>query len=192
MSSHAWRALSLWLPQLPATLQKRVRRSLANILDFLGKKQRTDGSFLALWFGDQYAADQLAPVYGTAVVLENLQGVKEPWLQKARDFLLAQQLPSGAWGDAATRRPNVIFTARALTALAPCPEAKNALQRGFDFLRPYLEDEKELPVEPIGLIFHNCVLGKTLRRFHSPALCKRVQSEDFSCPSQGRAYQACS
>ena len=185
LSSHAWRALSLWLPQLPATLQKRVRRSLANILDFLEKKQRDDGSFLALWFGDQYAADQLAPVYGTAVVLENLQGVKEPWLQKARDFLLAQQLPSGAWGDAATRRPNVIFTARALAALAPCPEAKETLQRGFDFLRPYLEDEKELPVEPIGLYFSQLWYSEKLypKIFIVQALCKRVQGA--GCRVQG-------
>ena len=153
LSAHAWRALALWLPQLPAALQKRVRRSLTKILGFLEKKQHADGSFLALWFGDQYAVGQLAPVYGTAVVLENLQGVEQAWLQKARNFLLAQQLSSGAWGDASTQRPNVIFTARVLAALAPCQEAKEALQRGIDFLRPYLEGEKELPAEPVGLYF---------------------------------------
>ncbi len=153
LSAHAYRALSLWLPELPDTLQKRVRSCLMRILNFLERKQRRDGAFLALWFGDPRAVDQLAPVYGTAVVLENLQGQSCSWLQKAEAFLLAEQLPCGAWGDARTKQPNVIFTARALTALAPSPHARPALQRALDFLRPYLESQRDLPAEPVGLYF---------------------------------------
>ncbi|MFA6929816.1 MAG: prenyltransferase/squalene oxidase repeat-containing protein [Lentisphaeria bacterium] len=153
ISAHAYRALSLWMPELPEALQIETRQALQKILRYLEAQQDPDGAFLPLWFGDQQAPDLQAPVYGTAVVLENLQGMTLPWLLNARDFLLEQQLASGAWGCMASQCPKVIFTARAIAALAPFPEARQALQRGLAFLQAYLEGRRALPAEPVGLYF---------------------------------------
>jgi len=157
ISAHAFHALDLWRDTLPPHLSRQVERSQQRILDFLANNQQPDGSFLPLWFGEQLSPNGQAPVYGTAVVLENTPGLTEPWRLRARDYLLAAQLPSGGWGaDARKDAPaRFLFTARAVAALAVCPgqEVDKAIQRGLDFLRTAPPDLDDLPPEPIGLYF---------------------------------------
>ena len=120
---------------------------------FLRKVQRPDGSFLPLWFGDQHAADKSAPVYGTAVVLEHLAGASFPFLDRARAYLLSRQHASGGWGSADSDNDSICFTARCISALAPYPDARPALQRAARFVAPYVRHPESLPLEPIGLYF---------------------------------------
>lgn len=155
LSAHAFRALELWRPQLTPRLQRQASRCQRRISQYLARQQRQDGSFLPLWFGDQDAPDCLAPVYGTAVVLENLAGQDFPWCLRARDYLLRAQLPSGAWGadESPNAVPRLIFTARAVAALAPWPDTAKAVQSGLDFLRSEEASRLHSQPEPIGLYF---------------------------------------
>lgn len=153
LSAHAYRALSCWQERLPAALGRRIARARRRLLAYLSAQQRADGSFVPLWFGDQQADDLLAPVYGTAVVLEHLAGVDGALTIRARDYLLRTQSVDGGWGTALGTHTKLIFTARALTALVNYPGCEAALCRGVAYLRPYLRETLDLPTEPVGLYF---------------------------------------
>ncbi|MDD4538686.1 MAG: prenyltransferase/squalene oxidase repeat-containing protein, partial [Lentisphaeria bacterium] len=182
LSAHAYRALSCWQDALPVALRRRVARSRGRLLAYLSAQQRADGSFVPLWFGDQQADDLLAPVYGTAVVLEHLAGLDSAMMTRARDYLLRTQGADGGWGTAQGTHAKLIFTARALTALAGCPGGDAALCRGVAYLRPYLQERQPLPVEPVGLYFSQLwyseelyplvFLVRALEQLHAQA-CRR-------------------
>ncbi|MCL2625165.1 MAG: hypothetical protein FWD31_16010, partial [Planctomycetaceae bacterium] len=168
ISAHAYKAFSCFENDLPQPLQKRVVRAKLRILRYLHHVQRDDGAFLPLWFGDQDAESKEAPVYGSAVVLEHLQGFglgtsdfrnesgqssRKPDMQKTVAFLLAAQHPTGGWGSCETERDDVTVTARCVAALKPYPEAQVAIERARNFLQPSIEHPETIPPEPIGLYF---------------------------------------
>jgi len=164
ISAHAFKAFSCFEDGLPQPLQKRVIRVVAlvaqvkrRILRYLQSVQRDDGAFIPLWFGDQAAESKEAPVYGSAVVLKHLQGVDDPdvqeMLQKTMAFLLNTQHPTGGWGNCECAQDYVTVTARCVAALQPYPEAKSAIERARNFLRPYTRNPESIPPEPIGLYF---------------------------------------
>ena len=153
ISAHAFKAFSCFGSDLPPALQKRVARAKVRILRYLKSVQRDDGSFVPLWFGDQWAANKEAPVYGSAVVLEHLCGFDEPFLEKTKNFLLASQHVSGGWGSAENLHDDVTVTARCVAALASFADAKQAVQRAWEFLKPFVDDPASVPAEPIGLYF---------------------------------------
>ena len=157
ISAHAFKAFSCFEQDLPQRLHKRVARAKSRILRYLHKVQRDDGAYIPLWFGDQDAQSKEAPVYGSAVVLEHLQGIDQPAaqeiLQKTATFLLAAQHPTGGWGSLESQHDLVTVTARCVTALQPYPEAQDAIERAWEFLRPFAEHPETIPPEPIGLYF---------------------------------------
>ncbi|MDD4097241.1 MAG: prenyltransferase/squalene oxidase repeat-containing protein [Lentisphaeria bacterium] len=191
LSAHAYHALDLWRHALQPDWRHAAERCQKRILDFLSRNQRADGAFLPLWFGDQLAPDGLAPVYGTAVVLENLCGLATPWSAKARDYLLAAQLPSGAWGadDRPGATPRFIFTARAIAALATGhdtgADTRQAIQRGLDFLRTAPENLDDLPPEPVGLYFSQLWYSEQLypRIFITRAFLAAGQYQHLPAPA---------
>ena len=152
ISAHAFKALTCFEPDLPASLQKRVTRAKRRILQYLQTAQRPDGSFIPLWFGDQNTATKEAPIYGTAVVLEHLHNVTDPtaqpMLQKAQTYLLTSQHPNGSWGES-----YITVTARCITALQHISAAQSAIARARNFLRPFAANPATIPPEPIGLYF---------------------------------------
>ncbi len=155
LSAHAFKAFSLYEPMLPADLKKRIEKAKQKILAYLKNKQQQDGSFVPLWFGDQTASrGGLAPIYGSAVVLEHLAGTEAPFLAATVQFLLQHQHPSGGWGNPAEDGCDyVLFTARCIRALQPYHEAHAAIIRAKTFLQPFLENPATIPLEPIGLYF---------------------------------------
>ncbi|MDD3119017.1 MAG: prenyltransferase/squalene oxidase repeat-containing protein [Victivallales bacterium] len=155
ISAHAYKAFSCYEKQLPYAWQIKVKAAMTRILAYLQREQRPDGSFIPLWFGDQYAKDKIAPVYGTAVVLEHLYGGDDAaeMLERAKDFLLKSQHKSGGWGSYDSEHDYVIFTARCVKALQPFEEAKPAITRAMKFLKPYFDRPETIPPEPIGLYF---------------------------------------
>jgi len=157
ISAHAFKAFSCFEAGLPQRLQKRVARAKRRILRYLQNVQRDDGAFIPLWFGDQKAESKEAPVYGSAVVLEHLQGFDDPaaqeMLHKTKAFLLAAQHATGGWGSSDSEQDYATVTARCVTALRPYSEAQSAIERARDFLRPYMQHPHTIPPEPIGLYF---------------------------------------
>ncbi len=153
ISAHAFKAFSCYENEIPDRLRQRVAIGKKKILRYLEKTQRKDGSFVPLWFGDQTAPNKEAPVYGSAVVLEHLQGLDEPFLEATKNFLLASQHDSGGWSGGGDGPDCVTVTARCVSALASWPDTKTAVRRALEYLQPYGESPDSIPPEPIGLYF---------------------------------------
>ena len=67
ITAHALRA---WRGELPTTaLGERVARATRKAWRFLGSVQREDGSWIPLWFGNQFAPNEENPTYGTSRVV---------------------------------------------------------------------------------------------------------------------------
>lgn len=136
ISAHAFKAFTLYESQLPSFLKDLVIQAKSLILKYLQRVQRSDGSFVPLWFGDQTSPTKEAPIYGTAVVLSHLKGLNARFLEKAKAFLHSTRGKDGLWGT--------------VTVSARCAEA---LDLDTSFLRQYSEHPENIPPEPIGLYF---------------------------------------
>jgi squalene-hopene/tetraprenyl-beta-curcumene cyclase len=73
----------------------------AKALNFLFERQRADGAWEPLWFGNPFEAGELNLVYGTSRVLLALTELfpsDSPAIRKAAECLIAQQNYDGGWG----------------------------------------------------------------------------------------------
>tara|TARA_R110002049_G_scaffold2750_2_gene21407 strand:+ start:113459 stop:115585 length:2127 start_codon:yes stop_codon:yes gene_type:complete len=68
--------------------------------NFLIRSQRSDGSWLPLWFGNQDLPDDINPIYGTARVMlcHDSGGISKADYDRAAAFLIKNQNPDGGWG----------------------------------------------------------------------------------------------
>ena len=83
-----------------------VERAVHRGMRFLEKQQRPDGSWIPLWFGNQFHAAEENPVYGTSKVLLMLSDLKllnSSMAQRAMRWLVGMQLADGGWGPAISR-----------------------------------------------------------------------------------------
>jgi squalene-hopene/tetraprenyl-beta-curcumene cyclase len=158
ISAHSLAAFELWYDTLPGRLQRRCHKSIRRLLRWLEKTQATDGSWTPLWFGDQDAANEQSPVYGTAVAVEYLSmsrhsGAVRP-AERGAGYLLSAQNGDGGWGGAKGLPSKVTFTARALSALACATGIYNdAIAKGTDFLYRRFKEGTLNGAEPVGLYF---------------------------------------
>ena len=150
LTAHALQAWVAWIKQVPAPLQQRIRNAIAASVKFLFQAQRQDGSWIPLWFGNQFAPGEENQVYGTARVLIGLLAVRDALrcesssnsspatiepnqlnglLAQGVRWLLAAQNPDGSWGGGKPGQPSVEETALALGALASAlvAESKNKM-----------------------------------------------------------------
>ncbi|MDR0756766.1 MAG: squalene--hopene cyclase [Tannerella sp.] len=122
ISAHSLAAFELWYETLSGKLRQRCDKSIHRLLRWLEKTQAANGSWTPLWFGDQDAANEQSPVYGTAVAVEYLSMSRRPLAiclaAKGSDYLLSAQNGDGGWGGAKGAPSKVTFTARALSALS--------------------------------------------------------------------------
>ncbi len=73
------------------------KRSQQRGFRFLQKQQRPDGSWFALWFGNQDHPKEENPVYGTAKVLL-ARGIEKNGRDRGIAYLLKAQNSDGGWG----------------------------------------------------------------------------------------------
>ncbi len=141
------------------TLKKHANRALR----FLENAQRSDGSWLPLWFGSQQTTDKTNPVYGTARVTCYLNDALActgsdialsnriaHLISKARFYLASQQNDDGSWGAAKGIPGSVEETALAVSALAGAEPLK--CMQGLQWIGRSYNNSGLVPA-PIGLYF---------------------------------------
>ncbi len=191
LTAHALRALAAWQytwrsdsrhANLPEGLDERMTAAVERGLGFLENEQRNDGSFVPLWFGNQYHPDGHNLVYGTAQVLiayAELGKLETDPAQRAARWLLGVQHANGGWGpprsspatslsniyrsgtsraeDALASFCSVEETSLAIEALLPLAESNQlharAVKNGLKWLVDAVEQGRLRHPSPIGFYF---------------------------------------
>ncbi|MBN1669979.1 MAG: squalene--hopene cyclase [Kiritimatiellae bacterium] len=140
ITAHALLAIDQWMPLASGPLRKRLERAGARCVCYLQRKQASDGSWLPLWFGNQLAAGERSPVYGTARALLSLRELTlartapiAAMIERGGAFLVRAQNPDGGWGGALGVPSSTEETALAVSALAGADHAES-VRRGTNWL----------------------------------------------------------
>ncbi len=160
-----------------------LKRSRDRGLSYLKDHQRSDGSWLPLWFGNQHAPDDENPTYGTSRVLAAYRDLDLMASEPARRgiaWLLSAQNANGGWGGAANTPSSIEETALAVEVLLDAgPAAESAVERGLAWLIERIEAGGLRQPTPIGfyfaklwyfeklypIIFSVAALGRARRKF---------------------------
>lgn len=156
LTAHALRALNVWRETPPDRIAKAIQRGFK----FLDRQQQPDGSWMPLWFGNQYRDDEQNPVYGTARVLlayRDLDRLDTHAAKRGLQYLITEQRPDGGWGAAPCGKvSSVEETAVALEALLAIPTSESAqpsIQKGLEWLVEAVEGDRHRNSTPIGFYF---------------------------------------
>ena len=161
LSAHAIRALSAWLDD-PAsrhateTLRRRCAGSIRRGFAYLARSQQADGSWLPLWFGNQFVPGDINPAYGTARVLAAYRAagtLDDPAARRALDWLKRAQNDDGGWGGAEGIDSSVEETALAVEILASAAFDDSSAVRGLAWLVDRVEAGTYVESSPIGFYF---------------------------------------
>lgn len=191
ITAHALQAWSVWRPQLAASLQSQVDTATGRALTFLECAQQADGSFVPLWFGNQFAADDRNPVYGTARVLAAVKSLPQAseMAGRAAAWLVSVQNADGGWGGDRGLDSSIEETALALSALAGLPQPTNPtiLARGAQWLAGATRCGVNTPPSPIGFYFARLWYFEALYPliFSVEALLRVSRSLAVECPAGG-------
>lgn len=162
LTAHALRALHFWLLRVPETelrLKNRCTRSMKRGVKFLKNVQRTDGTWLPLWFGHQFNEDDENPVYGTSRCVRALATIGErqsDFCLKAVRWLLANQNDDGGWSARRGLKSSVEETGLALDSLADLSEimdVRAAIDRAAFWLADRVNKGSISEPTPIGFYF---------------------------------------
>ena len=129
LTAHALRAWQTW-----RTVDPRIDGAMERAVRYLLRVQQPDGSWIPLWFGNPWTADQTNPVYGTARVLECGALLPAEVRQRGKQFLYSMQREDGSFGT-------IEETALAVAAL------------GDDRGARWLAERPDFAPSPIGLYF---------------------------------------
>ena len=175
LTAHAIRALNAWLrivhgitfrPGVKLRLQNGSKHTVGAYLavergfKYLQRRQRVDGSWLPLWFGNQYATDDENPVYGTARVLA---AYRDCGLMHTAEcaggvrWLRAAQNADGGWGGGSEVGSSQEETALAVEILVSLEtdsaQPSGAVLRGLVWLLDRIDNGKLMEPSPIGFYF---------------------------------------
>lgn len=152
ISAHAHKAMRLWLKSFEGDdLGFCLEQSMLGIEKYLKDSQAPDGSWTSLWFGDQDCPSGVAPVLGTAIVLEHLGewGSGRDFCERAAEFLMSSRNEDFAWGGARGVKSKHIITARVISALSNYKKFAETLDLSANALLNFDESESEA----VGLYF---------------------------------------
>ena len=159
LTAHTLRAWSAWLPQCDRDLKSRTLRAIPRALRFLQKTQRPDGSWLPLWFGNEHAADDENPLYGTAkvaVAFRELRNrgfsIPEDAARAGERWLAAAQNEGGGWSGVRGGPSSIEETALATEVLIGTRETR-AASAGVRWLVERVEAGAWREPAPIGFYF---------------------------------------
>jgi squalene-hopene/tetraprenyl-beta-curcumene cyclase len=160
ITAHAIRALAT----SPDDWRQNERtRAVERATLFLVRSQRTDGTWVPLWFGNQFVTSEENPVYGTSRVLlglvhgRALEAELKPAFGRAVAWLSSAQNGDGSWGGDRGVRGSIEETALAVEALASVAASDNtaraAVERGAAYLIHAVESDAWREPSPIGFYF---------------------------------------
>jgi squalene-hopene/tetraprenyl-beta-curcumene cyclase len=145
ITAHALLAWSVWRPTLNTHVQARIDAATRRALAFLERAQRPHGAWVPLWFGNQFAANDENPVYGTSRVLLALRQVQpdSAMAKRAADWLQGVQNRDGGWGGDRGIASSIEETSVAVSALGD----------GAAWLVEATRNGEDTPPAPIGFYF---------------------------------------
>ncbi len=160
LTAHALQAWSAWRDSTNPDLQWRMDGAIRQAHKYLHREQRPDGSWVPLWFGNQFSSGQENPVYGTSQVLRSvarIENVDARMVELGIDFLVKTQDGDGAWGGESGLESTIEETALATSALSEWADdyeaAKNSAKRGAAWLLEKIPTDGNLRSAPVGLYF---------------------------------------
>ncbi len=150
--------------KMSATEGRQFIKAIKKASTYLQRKQHADGSWIPLWFGNQFTKNHANPVYGTARIVTYLQDALlsnnsgylpqsrlQEMIEKGIQFLVKVQNPDGSWGGDHSIRGTIEETSLAVSALIGTKH-KQAYKKGLSWLDRYFEKNGLKPA-PIGLYF---------------------------------------
>lgn len=161
LTAHTLRAWSAWLPHLNKDAKPRIYNAIAKGITFLERRQRADGTWVPLWFGNEHAAEDENPVWGTSRVIVALRdlrirGFEVPpnMITRGERALASMQQESGGWsGSAGNSMPcSIEETGMALEALAGTASV-TCVDRAALWLVEQIEADKWCQPSPVGFYF---------------------------------------
>jgi squalene-hopene/tetraprenyl-beta-curcumene cyclase len=159
LTAHVLRAFRAWKGYLHRIDLGLVHDELRRLWgeNYIQSQQRSDGSWLPLWFGCQHAPDDENPTYGTARVLaayRDLDRMNDEPARRGVRWLLAAQNSDGGWGGAVNTPSTIEETALAVEVLLSAgPEAVTAVNNGLAWLVQRIESGGLTEPTPIGFYF---------------------------------------
>jgi squalene-hopene/tetraprenyl-beta-curcumene cyclase len=175
LTAHAIRALDRWSEfrrehlmsgnakidsKQASRRRKRSRRAITRGFNYLRRAQRSDGAWLPLWFGNQHAADDENPTYGTSRVLAAFRDSgreNDPACRKGLDWLCHAQNVDGGWGGAPNAASSVEETSLALELTLSFESGGKSLsvaaRRGLNWILDRFDQGKLMEPSPIGFYF---------------------------------------
>lgn len=160
LTAHALLAWWLWEKEMPVVIQKRIRQSTQQALNYLKKSMSDEGSWIPLWFGNEHTHDENNPVYGTAQVVAYLSGCEALATQAGAlissgcTYLESTQKPDGSWGGDKEAPASIEETAVSLNALLlQRDRSKVASLLAVEWLISATQNGTHFPTAPIGLYF---------------------------------------
>lgn len=164
LTAHTLRAFALW-DQRIGLPDAAFRTAVDRGLKFLQQQQRADGSWLPLWFGNQYNKDDENPLYGTSRVLRALHVCGQEQTESFRravSWLLANQNDDGSWSAVRGIPGTIEETALAVESLAGLPGTAAAVTQGREWLAAAVFSGRVLDPSPIGFYFAKLWYFETL------------------------------
>lgn len=167
ITAHVLRALHRWMGWRAGSSASSagisvnvVRASIERGFRYLQRAQRADGSWLPLWFGNQFAPDDENPTYGTARVLAAYRDtgrLEYPEARRGLEWLRRTQNPDGGWGAGTGTSSTVEESALAAEILlsleADSSHLSESSLRALEWLLGCIERGDWTEPSPIGFYF---------------------------------------
>jgi squalene-hopene/tetraprenyl-beta-curcumene cyclase len=158
LTAHVVRALDAWRRRtgLQDTTTRQIPRAVKRGMAFLSRQQNTNGTWLPLWFGNQFAAGEENPLYGTSRVLLAYAALGQHDCREAKaglKWLLANQDNDGGWSAIRNLPCSVEETGLALEAICGFKNVEEPASRAANWLIQRLESGQIEQPSPIGFYF---------------------------------------